>query len=205
MFLRMTLLGRLACFFPVFHLLLILVALQNCVRHPDLVNVTVLTLCTYLVPPVLFRLYTLRHPVTQGRWVLNHPARCDWWIAHQLQMLYAALPFLEAFLRLIPGIYSAWLRLWGSHVGKRVYWTVLVEILDRHMLHIEDDVMFGHRVCCTAHIITKKTNGDLILVLRRPCIGKETLIGARARIGPGVRIPEKSTVPYGAEYRFSYA
>jgi acetyltransferase-like isoleucine patch superfamily enzyme len=150
-------------------------------------------------------LYCLRYPSKSGRWLLNAPIRCDWWIAHQLQLVYAALPFLEALLRLVPGLYSVWLRLWGSSIGKRVYWTPLVEILDRHMLSVGDDVVFGHQVCCTSHIIRKKTNGDLVLMVRPTRIEAGVLIGARARIGPGVKIPAKSVVPYNAEYRFAYA
>jgi hypothetical protein len=201
----MTLLGRLVPFFPFAHVLTIIWAFMRFIQQSDLPSWMILLACVYLIPPLLFRMYTLKHPIKPGRWVLNHPARCDWWIAHQLQMVYAALPALEALLRLVPGAYSAWLRLWGSKVGKRVYWTVRVEILDRHMLSIGDDVVFGHRVYCTSHIIHRKSNGDLVLLIRHTRIGKGTLIGAGARIGPGVKIPEKSVIPYNAEYRFSYA
>lgn len=201
----MTLLGRLAALFPLAHGLMIIYASFRLIQDPSIVTSLLLLGVIYLIPPFLFRVYTLKYPVKAGRWALNEPKRCDWWIAHQLQMVYAAFPALEAFLRLIPGAYSAWLRLWGSKVGKRVYWTVRVEILDRHMLRIGDDVVFGHRVYCTSHIIHRKPNGDLVLILRPTRIGKGTLIGAGARIGPGVRIPEKSVIPYNAEYRFSYA
>lgn len=201
----MTLIGRLAALFPLAHVLTIIWAYLHFIREPDVPSLLLLFGCVYLIPPLLFRLYILKHPIKAGRWVLNHPAHCDWWIAHQLQMLYAALPALEALLRLVPGAYSTWLRLWGSKVGKRVYWTVRVEVLDRHMLRIGDDVVFGHRVYCTSHIIHRKPNGDLVLIVRATRIGKGTLIGAGARIGPGVRIPEKSVIPYNAEYRFSYA
>lgn len=201
----MTLLGRLAALFPLAHGLIIIYAAILFIQEPSIVTGLLMPVAIYLIPPFLFRVYALKYPVKAGRWTLNEPKRCDWWVAHQLQMVYAAFPALEAFLRLIPGAYSAWLRLWGSKVGKRVYWTVRVEILDRHMLRIGDDVVFGHRVYCTSHIIHRKPNGNFVLILRPTRIGKSTLIGAGARIGPGVRIPEKSVIPYNAEYRFSYA
>lgn len=201
----MTLPGQLATLFPLAHGLIIICAWVRFIQQPDLSSFMLLLGSIYLIPPLLFRLYTLYRPMKAGRWILNQPAHCDWWIAHQLQMVFAALPALEALLRLIPGAYSAWLRLWGSKVGKRVYWTVRVEILDRHMLRIGDDVVFGHRVYCTSHIIHRKPNGDLVLILRPVFIGQGTLIGAGTRIGPGVKIPEKSIIPYNAEYRFSYA
>lgn len=120
-------------------------------------------------------------------------------------MIYAAIPAFEAFLRLVPGLYSAWLRLWGSKVGKRVYWTPLVEIIDRHMLRIGDDVIFGHRVVCSSHVVSRKENGEFVLLLRYIRIGSGSFIGALSRLGPGVKIPAKSAVPYDTEYRFSYA
>ena len=122
-----------------------------------------------------------------------------------MQMIYAAVPAFEAFLRFLPGVYSAWLRLWGSKVGKNVYWTPMVEIIDRHMLRIGDDVIFGHKVICTSHVVSRKDNGEFVLLLRPVRIGSGTFIGALSRLGPGVKIPAKSAVPYDTEYRFSYA
>ncbi len=200
----MTILGRLAAYFPLLHLAGIAWSAIRLIQRPDIITVIMFLSIVYLIPPLLFRLYCLRYPVSFGRWILNAPQRCDWWIAHQFQMTYAAVPIFESVMRLVPGFYSAWLRLWGSRIGKRIYWTPLVEIVDRHMLRVGDDVVFGHRVICTSHIITRKASGDVILILRPPNIGAGTLIGARARIGPGVRIPERAVVPYNAEYKFFY-
>ncbi len=201
----MTMLGRLACFFPIAHLSLILFAALMFVSHPGLATFLSILFSIYLLPPLLFRAYSLKYPSKSGRWVINNGQRCDWWIAHQLQMIYAAVPAFEAFLRLVPGLYSAWLRLWGSKVGKRVYWTPLVEIIDRHMLRIGDDVIFGHRVVCTSHVVSRKENGEFVLLLRCVRIGSGSFIGALSRLGPGVKIPAKSAIPYDTEYRFSYA
>jgi len=200
----MTLLGWLAYCFPLAHLILIAYTSVQFVQLPGVGSFAEMMAAIYLLPPLLFRLYSLKYPVRSGRWNLKGTRRSDWWVGHQLQMLYAAVPTFEALLRLIPGAYSAWLRLWGSKVGKRVYWTPHVELVDRHMLRIGDDVVFGHRVICTCHAVTKRTNGDLILLARWISIGSGVFIGALARIGPGVKIPDSKVIPYDAEYRFNY-
>jgi len=201
----MTILGHLAAIFPILHLCAIGIALVWCIQSHNLASAVTLVFATYFLPPLIFRLYSLKYPARSGRWVISNGQRCDWWVAHQLQMVYAAVPALEAFLRFIPGAYSAWLRLWGSKVGKNVYWTPLVEIIDRHMLRIGDNVVFGHKVICTSHVVSKKDNGEFVLLLRPVRIGSGTFIGALSRLGPGVKVPERSAVPYDTEYRFSYA
>jgi hypothetical protein len=201
----MTLIGKLATVFPLMHFCMIAAAFVLVVNHPNILSVLIFLAAIYLLGPLSFRLYSLLFPPRSGRWSLSAPERNDWWVAHQMQMIYAAVPVFEALLRLVPGMYSAWLRLWGSKVGKRVYWTPLVEIVDRHMLRVGDDVIFGHRVVCASHVIVKKQNGDFFLILRTTRIGSGTFVGAFARIGPGVKIPDATIVPYNAEHRFSYA
>lgn len=200
----MTILGFLATFFPIAHLTLITISLVYFVHSPSLATFLTTLSITYLLPPCLYKIYSTAYPTKSGRWIINQKGRCDWWIAHQLQMIYTVLPFLEAILRLMPGVYSAWLRLWGSTVGKRVYWTPLVTILDRPMLIIGDDVVFGHKVVCTSHAISKKDNGDMVLILKHTQIGSGAFLGALARIGPGVKVPEKEVVAYDSEYRFQH-
>lgn len=199
----MTFLGRIAMFFPALHLVLSGAAIIWAID--ELAVIPLALFIIYLLPPLLFRLYTMKYPLHSGIWFLNQPLRSDWWIAHQLQLLYAALPALEAVLRVIPGVYSAWLRLWGARIGKRVHWTPSVDIIDRHMIEVGDDVVFGHRVTCSSHIITKKKNGNIVLIVRGVKVGKGVMIGAGARIGPGVIIPDHTIVPYSAEYKLRYA
>jgi len=79
-----------------------------------------------------------------------------------------------------------------------------VEIIDRHLLRVGDDVVFGHGVTTVSHAIVKRENGDMVLITRHTRIGSRAFLGAHARIGPGVKIPEACIVPYDAEYRFSY-
>ena len=174
------------------------------VRELTLSSFLLAGLITYLLPPVLFRVYRLFFPNQTGKWMLSQPKHCPWWIAHQFQVFYAVCPFFESVLRLIPGGYSTWLSLWGSRIGKRIYWTPCVELLDRHLLEIGDDVIFGHRAVVTSHIVVKKPNSELVLVAKTPVIGNGAFVGACSRIGPGVKIPDGVVVPYNSEHRFSY-
>jgi hypothetical protein len=201
----MNILGPLSNLFPLFHWILIWAAALKFIREPHAEWLLLLLAVIYLLPPGLFRLYSLKYPARSGRWTLDPDVRNDWWIYYQLQMVYANVPAFESILRAIPFAYSAWLRLWGSRIGKRVYWTPNVQILDRHMMRIGDDVVFGHLAICSAHLVTKRRDGRLALILRPIEIGDGCLIGGEARIGPGVRVPPNTLVPYRAEYRFHYA
>jgi hypothetical protein len=106
----------------------------------------------YLVPVATYRLHGALWPLVEGASRIDAPRYAPWWGGHQCQLMYSALPALEAALRLVPGLYSGWLRLWGSRVGRGVYWTPLVEITDRSLLEVGDGVVFGHRVACYAHL-----------------------------------------------------
>lgn len=200
----MNILGPLSNLFPLLHWLLILSAGLRFFQQPHPESFVLLLAVIYLLPPALFRLYSLKYPPREDRWTLDPKVRNDWWIYFQLQMVYANAPVFESILRAVPFAYSAWLRLWGSKVGKRVYWTPNVQILDRHMLRIGDDVVFGHQAMCSAHLVTRRKDGRLVLILRRIEIGSNCLIGGETRIGPGVCIPPGTLLPYRSEVRFRY-
>lgn len=198
----MSLSGRLMAWFPALHMALIAVCLWGFVAGPSLVGAVAIVGVIYGLPPLFWRIYRGFWGQKRRVWVLNRRGRCDWWIAHQTQGLFAALPGLEALLRLVPGLYSFWLRLWGSKIGRGVYWTARVEILDRHNLTVGDGVVFGHRVIVTGHVIVKKRGGLMVLVERSTEIGAGCFIGADARIAPGVKLKPGTIVPYRAEVRF---
>lgn len=200
----MNIIGLLSNLFPTLHWILIITTTVRFLRHPDPVCFFLLIFVLYFLAPLLFRLYSLKYPAKEGSWVLEPQLRNDWWIYFQLQMIYANVPALESILRAIPFAYSSWLRLWGSRIGNNVYWTPNVEILDRHMMQVGDNVVFGHHAICSAHLVTRKQDGRLTLVLRKIEIGSNTLVGGEARIGPGVKIPANTLIPYKAEYRFRY-
>jgi hypothetical protein len=141
----------------------------------------------YLLPVACFRVHQAIWPMREGRSRLDQPGYSPWWGGHQFQLVYAAFPALEAGLRIVPGAYSAWLRLWGSRIGRRVHWTPRVDITDRSLLEIGDDVVFGHLTACYAHLIKRRREG-LVLYVRRVRIGNGVMIGAGSRLSPGARL-----------------
>lgn len=144
----------------------------------------------YAVPPLLHRALSLK----PGLFDLKQPKFNAWWASHQLQQLYIAVPALEALLRVVPGLYSAWLRLWGSRVGRRVYWTPRMEVLDRGLLEVGDGVVFGHKVELYGHTVMPKDE-RLLLYVDRVTVGAGAFVGAGSRLAPGVVVEEGALVP----------
>jgi len=169
-----------------------------CARSPGLLSVSWLLFSLYLLPPLLLRLHETYFPVLPGLYRLDEPIYCPWYGAHQIQLKFIAFPCLEAALRLVPGLYSAWLRLWGAKIGKGVYWTPRIEIVDRNLLVVGDRTIFGHHAISVSHVIKAARNG-LVLYVTAPRIGAGVFIGAKTRIGPGAVIPDAASVPYDTE------
>ena len=190
----MSAMGRAISFYPTLILGLSAALVLWFGYEPSPVQPVVMILVVYLLPPITLRLHEMFFPLREGLSKLSEPKYSHWWGAHQIQLIYIALPQLEALLRLVPGLYSAWLRLWGSRVGSKVYWTPNVEITDRSMLEIGDRVVFGHKCKLLGHAIKPK-GAAVILYLRAIKIGSDTFIGAGSRIGPGAVISDGSYLP----------
>lgn len=188
----MSLLGRLLTFFPALQLALCVACAAAAFRTAWFL--AALPLIVYLLPLLVFRAIDAVRPLREGRSFVDGPRYSPWWGSHNLQRLFIAVPQLESLLQLIPGAFSLWLRCWGSRIGRRVYWTPRVEIADRGLLDVGDDVVFGHKVECYAHAI-KPSHGRLILYVKRIRIGSGAFIGAGVRMGPGARVEERAFVP----------
>src|SRR5690606_18161892 len=138
----------------------------------------------YLVPVATFRLHARRFPLRAGGSHLTGRAYSPWWGGHPIQLLYVAIPPPAGILRLGPGRYSGWLRLWGARIGRRVHWPPRVEITDRSLLDIGDDVVLGHQVVLYGHVIRPHRDG-LVLYLKPIVVGDGAFLGAHSIIGPG--------------------
>ncbi len=149
----------------------------------------------YFLPVIFFRLHGMFVPTSHKLSRLDAPSYSAWWASYQFQLVYNAFPVFEVILRLIPGMYSAWLRLWGSRIGRGVYWTPLVEIIDRHLLDVGHHVIFGHKVTCCSHVISSKM-GELRLFVKPVKIGNHVLIGAGSNLGPGTSLSDHTELPY---------
>ncbi len=137
----------------------------------------------YLIPPLLFRVIHLFFKLEHGTQRIFDRGHLVWWYGIQLQLLYARFPFLEEILRIPPFLYSAWLRLWGAKVGKLVYWSPRVEILDRNLVEIGDRVVVGYGVKMTSHLLNQEK-----IFIAPISIGADAVIGGEVRIAPGCTI-----------------
>lgn len=191
----MTLRARLFSLFPIVHLGLSGFAFAQAIRLGSFLWLAGAMGLLYLLPPLCYRLHELIWPVKEGRTRLDGPGYSPWWISYQIQGGFNAVPALESILRLIPGCYSTWLRLWGSQIGAGVVWTPRVEIADRALLDIGDRVIFGHRVTLFSHVIDRRKNGEIMLYVKRVQIGNRAFIGAGCRLGPGAVIADEARVP----------
>jgi hypothetical protein len=190
----MTALGRVMSLYPTMILALAAGTVFWFGSRPSPVQPALLIAIIYLLPPVTFRVHQLFFPIRERASDLAERRYSPWWGAHQIQVIYIAIPQLEALLRLVPGLYSLWLRLWGSKVGRNVHWTPNVEITDRSMLIIGDRVVFGHKTKCLGHAI-KPRGKSMMLYVRAIRIGNDVFIGAGSRIGPGVVIADGAYLP----------
>lgn len=109
-----------------------------------------------------------------------------WWAAFQCQVLFLRFPVLEEILRLIPGLYSLWLRGWGSRIGKLTYWAPGTVILDRGYLDIGDHVVFGAGVRLNPHVMER--DPEPLLRLAPVRIGDGAMIGGYSLLTVGTEI-----------------
>jgi hypothetical protein len=193
----MTLRGRLIRLFPPLFLLAGASALLQFVRDPSVAGMTALLAIAYLLPPLCFRLHDWFHPLREGHENLADPRRYSaWWASQQFQIAYTMIPQLEMLLRLIPGLYSAWLRLWGSRIGRGVMWTPVVEVMDRSLLDIGNDVLVGHQVAMVAHTVMPKGERHMLHVARIR-VGDGAFISGRSGLGLGARVAPGEFLPFG--------
>jgi acetyltransferase-like isoleucine patch superfamily enzyme len=190
----MTAISKILLLFPTFVLLLAGVAIVYLAYSPNIFSILAVFLSIYGLPILVYRLHEWVYPVREGISYLLGKEYSPWWGSHQIQVIYIAIPVLEALLRLIPGVFSCWLRLWGAKVGRDVYWTTRLEIADRSLLEIGDRVVIGHGVGIYSHVI-KPRKQNLMLYVKKVKIGSNVFVGAASNLAPGVVIADGAYLP----------
>lgn len=194
----MTLLSKLFSFFPSLILGLAATSLLYGLWQHTWWGLFLCLFFIYGLPVLTYRIHSHLYPLKSGISYLQGEEYSPWWSSHQLQLIYIAFPTLETILRLVPGLFSCWLRLWGAQIGQHIYWTPGLEIADRGLLSIGNRVVFGHRVGMSSHII-KPRRGNLMLYLKPITIGDGSFIGAGSYIGPGVTVAAGSFLAASSE------
>jgi hypothetical protein len=142
----------------------------------------------YLLPPLVARLVRFVSPICEGRIPVGSRAYFIWWTMFNLQVVFCRLPMLEEILRMVPGFYSFWLRLWGAQIGRLTYWSAGLRILDRSFLRIGDDVVFGAAVRLNPHVLAKNEHGQLELILATVTVGDRAIVGGYSLLTAGTEI-----------------
>lgn len=190
----MTLLSIILSLFPTLVMLMTGASFLWICLNPGISSIMAFLISLYVFPLFKFRIHEYFYPLKEGISYLGSKNYSPWWGSHQIQVIYIAFPALETLLQLIPGAFSLWLRLWGAKVGKNVYWTPQLEISDRSLIEIGDNVVFGNGVGIYSHIIKPKKN-DLLLYLKKVKIGNNVFLGAWNHLAPGVSIIDDTYVP----------
>jgi hypothetical protein len=160
----------------------------------------------YLLPPLVVRTVLLWRPLPVGRVPADDPGFLTWWFTAQWQVLFVRLPFLEELLRVVPGLYSLWLRLWGARIGSLVYWAPGVVILDRQLLRVGRGVIFGMAVRINPHVIAPMGDGRVGLHIGPITIEDGALIGGYSLLLPGSSVAAGAcTRPFRSVHAFTRA
>lgn len=186
-------------FFPVTHFAVCSYICWQLLVEPKLTTLGWLLFVIYLLPIILYRLSELISKTKQGASYVGDKGWSPWLIGFRIQSIYLYFPFLESVLRIFPPVYSFWLRMWGSKIGKRVFWSPTMDITDRAHLDIGNDVLFGHRVILLSHVITPK-DGRKLLFVKNIKFGHKNFIGAGCRFGPGTDLPDGTLVKTLTDY-----
>jgi len=172
---------------PLFQISAIGVLIWQLRSTPWLCVGTVLVL-VYLVPPLLCRMTMLLLPIRRQ---IISPGSRDffvWWLTLNVQMLFCRFTFLEELLRIVPGCYSLWLRLWGARIGKLAYWAAGLRILDRPFFRVGDHVAFGAGVRINPHVMLPDAHGQMVLMLAPVTIGDRVSVGGYSLLVAGAEI-----------------
>ncbi len=191
----MTGLDRLFSYFPLLMTAAAFAAAGVFAQWPSGWSALLVLFVIYLFPPMVLRILERWTPIKPGVGCIDGRKFCPWLAAHHIQAFYDALPYLESLLRVIPGFYSAWLRMWGSRIGYGVEWPVRMDVLDRNLMDIGNRVVFAREVELSAHVRKKQDGAGSRVLVRQVRIGSYAFLGARARIGPGATVPHSANVP----------
>ena len=158
----MTFFGKLITFFPVLVITLIVATVIGFILDPSLFMGLCIVFAIYGFPLVCFHIHQYFCPLKEGTHDITK-GYCPWYGTYMIQNIYITFPSFERLLRLIPGAFSAWLRLWGSNVGNNVYWTSQLEVFDRSLVEIGENCVFGFDVMMSSHMVRPSSKYGMVV------------------------------------------
>ncbi|MEJ2111622.1 MAG: hypothetical protein P8Z37_17275 [Acidobacteriota bacterium] len=144
----------------------------------------------FIVPALVVRIIMKGFPLRSTVINIGSTDFFKWWAMLNLQVLFCRLTILEETMRFVPALYSAWLRLWGSKIGRLVYWAPGTRILDRSFLDIGDDVIFGAGVRLAPHVMIRNKQGKMEVLLAPVKVGSRAVVGGYSLLTAGTELAE---------------
>lgn len=186
---------RVQHFFPLFFFIMMVTLFISFVKTPTVSNFFCFLLSPYIVPLLIQRIVLWIYPIREGGSYigLEEHSFQPWLFSLRVQQIYLVFPQLERLLFYLPGLYSAWLRAWGSNIGKNVFWTPGTIVNDRSLMDVGDFVIFGHNTYMSSHFLRVK-NGRFFVYVKKIKIGSYSFIGAFTKMGPGTNIAQGSQI-----------
>lgn len=186
-------------FFPFFLIILIIGTLYLSYLKSSCALLILGLLMPYLVPLLLFRVICAIYPMKIGPSFFGEEKFSPWISSFRLQQIYMIFPVLERVLFFVPGLYCAWLRAWGSKIGKNVNFLPGVEVVDRGHLNIGNNVFIGNKCYFSPHVVQVR-KGRYFLYYKPVTVGDNCFLGAFSTFGPGTEVAPGSTIPSGSYY-----
>jgi hypothetical protein len=152
----------------------------------------------FLVPPAMCRLAFALYGKPSGE-SLRQDSRAYkvWWFTHQWQALFNRLSWIEEVLRLVPGVYSLWLNLWGGNVSTMVYWSPGCIVIDRPLVIVEPFAVIGGHSGIAGHLGRIADDGLYVVDIAAPRVGCGAIMGAGSALGPGSVLEAGRMLPAG--------
>jgi hypothetical protein len=152
----------------------------------------------YILPPLVCRLTLLLFGRPQGRGLTQDTrAYKVWWFTHQWQVVFNRLPLLEELLRLVPGLYALWIRMWGGKVSPLVYWGPGSLVVDRPLVVVDRGAVIGMGAGLTGHLGTLSPEGTYTVDVAAPHVGRGAIMGARSGLGASAELAPNQVLPAG--------
>ena len=140
----------------------------------------------YLVPPLICRLALTVFGSPQGRALTQHDrAYKVWWFTYQWQVPFNRLPWIEEILRLTPGLYVLWLRLWGGRVSLLSFWAPGALVIDRPLIVVEAGAVIGVGAGLSGHSGTLAPDGTYRIDIGTARVGRGAIMGVRSGLAAG--------------------
>lgn len=151
----------------------------------------------YLLPPLAARLTLAAFGAPGGRLTQDMRAYKVWWFLTQLQTLFNRLPMLEEFLRLFPGLYPLWIKLWGGSLSPFAYVSPGVVITDRYLVSVGRGAVLGLMSALAGHAAIRDLAGRFVVIVAAPRVEAEAILGGGAALGPGAILQARAMLPSG--------